>query len=118
MYNAVIGGQRVIDKVREMIDKLKKEIYRAIRPCSHEALFNLVFMFPNLFATLSKKKEDKHRLHLDITWIRAVVAMTTALNHILPNFIPLKPPSRLEPDKFEKSFGILLLPKIFIPVMI
>ncbi len=106
--NIIIGRQRVINKAREMTDKLKKEIYMAIKPYGYEVLFNLVFLFPNLFATLAKKEEVKHRLRLDITWTRAVIAITTALNYLLPSFIPLKPLSRLEPNKFEESFKVLL----------
>lgn len=57
----------------------------AIKPYGCEVLFNLVFLFPNLFATLAKKEETEHRLRLDITWTSAIIAITTALNYLLPS---------------------------------
>ena len=103
----IIGRMNVASKAKEMIERLRSDIYSMIRPYKHEVMFNIVFLFPNLFATLARKREEEHRLYFDITWVRAVTAITTALNHILPDFIPLKPPARLKPSKLEESFNIL-----------
>jgi len=111
----IIGRTNVVSKAKEIVEKLKVNIYNIVKPYKHEVMFNLVFLFSNIFATLARKREKRHRLYFDITWVRAVTAITTALNHTLPDFIPLKSPSRLEPDKLESVLSIYedLRPYIF-----
>ncbi|MHA1595522.1 MAG: hypothetical protein ACTSXX_12420 [Candidatus Baldrarchaeia archaeon] len=103
----ITGRNNVVNKAKEMINQLRSNIYDLMKSCEHETLFNFVFMFPNIFAALSKNREAKHRLYVDIAWFRSVIAVTTALNYILPDFVPLKPPSRLDRNKLKKAFKVL-----------
>lgn len=52
----IVGRMNVANKAKEMIEKLRSDIYSIIKPYKHEVMFNLVFLFPNLFAVLSKKR--------------------------------------------------------------
>ena len=106
MTRRIVKGKRqVVDEARNQLASLISETERAIKGAESEYLFHVTYLFPNLFASLAKKRQIKniHYTIYDITWLRATNGLTFALNRILPKFVPLE---LLTVDvKFEKTFS-------------
>lgn len=97
--------EKVIIEARNRINGLISKIEDLIKGSEPEYLFHLVYLFPNIFATLCKKRKiNEHYFVYDITWLRATNGLTLALNKMLPKFLPLKSPSMLNLRKFKKTF--------------
>jgi len=100
------GRRKVVAEAEKRIDLLVSRIEDIIRGAESEYLFHLVYLFPNIFAELAKKRRIyEHYFIYNITWLKATNGLSLALNRILPKCLPLKHLSTLNIRKFEKTFG-------------
>lgn len=110
MIYKIESREKVVTEAKNRIDILMSEINRVIKGAESEYLFHIVYLFPNLFATLAKQRQtDEHYFVYNITWLRATNGLTLTLSRILPKFLPLKHLSMLDVTKFEKTFRDNLL---------
>lgn len=106
MTRKVKGREKVVTEARNGINILMSKIEGIIKGAESEYLFHIVYLFPNLFVTLSRQRKiDEHYFVYNITWLRATNGLTLALNRILPKFLPLKRLSLLNVKRLEKTFG-------------
>ena len=107
-YQIIIGRERVIRIAEKQIKKMTSELKEIIKGAKSEYLFHMVSLYPNIFSSLAKNaiKEEQARKEwtCNKNWLRATTGLTLALNAILPDFIPLKPHSKLSIKKLERTF--------------
>jgi hypothetical protein len=99
------GREKVVEESKNQINKLISEIEQMIKGSESEYLFHVVYIYPNLFASLTKPRPNNTpQTVYNKTWFRAINGLTLALNKILPKFLPLKHLDKLDLKKLEKIF--------------
>lgn len=99
----ITGRDNVYSKAIRCIITLKAQIKDALNGRTDELLF-LAMMNPSIYSGMSKEL-GKKLMNYDALWWRATNALNSALNEILPGYVPLRPLEKLREDVLESITG-------------
>jgi len=93
---------RMFEKMaKTAVKRIKHEIRELMKGCEYETLFHLVAVLPKIFAELSKERAMAERIYVKPSWFRSMIATSVTLNELLPEYLPLKPPTMFRLGSFK-----------------